>query len=84
MACIIGIGDARLSVRIGETTVVADALEGCTPRTEGDLAWQDCTRLIATNAPGPPPRGTRARRDHRPAPAGCASGADGLLTVPPR
>ncbi|MEZ4469507.1 MAG: IPT/TIG domain-containing protein [bacterium] len=79
----IGIGDARPSVRIGETTVVADALEGCTPRTEGDLAWQDCTRLIATLPQGPLPEGHPRVEIIDPAPAGCASGADGLLTVPP-
>ena len=77
------IGDSRPSVRIGDTTVVADALEGCTPAMEGGLAWQDCTRLLATLPQGPLPEGHPRVAVIDPAPAGCIGGADDLLTVPP-
>jgi hypothetical protein len=77
------IDGALPSVRIGDVVVVADSLESCTPQTEGDLMWQDCTRLLATLPQGPLPEGHPRVDVIDPAPAGCVGGADDLLTVPP-
>ncbi|MCB9550231.1 MAG: hypothetical protein H6706_30920 [Myxococcales bacterium] len=71
------------SVRIGDQVGPADSIEGCEPQAEGGLAWDACTRLTATLPQGALPEGRPLVEVIDPAPAGCAGGAEDVLTIPP-
>ncbi|MCA9539655.1 MAG: IPT/TIG domain-containing protein, partial [Myxococcales bacterium] len=77
------VGDALPTVRVGDAELTATAAADCVENTVGALMWSTCTELTVPAPQGALTAGQPPVTVINPAPAGCASTTEGLLTVPP-